>query len=255
MIHYHGGPIWPATAAHALWTRRHGMCSFARPEQTALMAEVSQSFVLDCGAFTLWKSGGGVVDVEAYADYVRQWENHPGFDWAIIPDVIDGTEEDNAKMCARWLQLSPRMKPAVPVWHLHESLDRLEYLILCTVGRVYERVALGSSGQWATPGTEDWWRRMDEVREVACDDQGRPKCKLHGLRMLNPTVFSHVPLSSADSCSVAMNIGKDVKWKGTYQPLTESTRALVLAERIEQHAAAVTWSRRHGVQQNLELIG
>lgn len=49
--------------------------------------------------------------------------------------------------------------------------------------------------------------------------------------------------------------GKDVKWTGTYQPLTEGQRALVLAERIELHAAAVTWSKRHGVQMNLELLG
>ncbi len=58
MIHYHGGPIWPQTAAHALWTRRHGLCSFARPEQTPLMSEVCQSFVLDNGAYTAWKRGG-----------------------------------------------------------------------------------------------------------------------------------------------------------------------------------------------------
>lgn len=96
---------------------------------------------------------------------------------------------------------------------------------------------------------------MDEVCSVACDERGRPKCKLHGLRMLSPTVFSHIPLASADSCNVAMNIGKDVKWNGSYQPLTESMRAEVLMERIERHAAATTWSKRHGVQMNLELVG
>lgn len=255
MIHYHGGPIKPTNAAVALWTRRHGLTSFEHPEQVALMAEVCQSFVLDCGAFSKWRAGEGAVDVAAYAEFVRQWQHHPGFDFAIVPDVIDGTEDDNAKMCARWLMQHPRMLPGAVVWHLHESFDRLEYLIRCTQAGVYERVCLGSSGQWETPGTEDWWRRMDEVREVACDSDGRPLCKLHGLRMLSPTIFSHIPLASADSCNVAMNIGKDVKWKGTYQPLTELQRALVLAERIEHHAAAVTWSKRHGVQQSLELLG
>lgn len=255
MIHYHGGPIWPQPAAVALWTRRHGLCSFAHPEQTALMAELCQSFVLDNGAFSAWKAGEGPIDIDAFAAWVREWERHPGFDFAIIPDVIDGTEDDNAKMCAHWLQLWPRMRPAAVVWHLHESLDRLAYLIRCVEAGVYARVALGSSGQWSTPGTPDWWQRMDEVREVCCDENRRPKVKLHGLRMLNPTIFAHIPLASADSCNVALNIGKDVKWSGTYQPLTPSTRALVLAERIEQHAAAVTWSRHAGVQQNLELIG
>jgi hypothetical protein len=248
VIHYHGGPIWPTTAAVALWTRRHGMTSFAHPAQVALMFEVCQSAVIDCGAFTTWRAGEGEVDSPAYHDFVRGWEKHPGFDWALIDDEIEGDEHANDARIEGWLAVG--MKNGVPVWHLHESLERLQAL---TVG--FPRVALGSSGQWATPGTEDWWRRMEEVREVVCDELGRPKVKLHGLRMLSPTIFSHIPLSSADSCNVALNIGKDVKWSGTYQPLTAATRALVLAERIEQHAAAVTWSKRHGVQMNLELIG
>jgi hypothetical protein len=248
MIHYHGGPIWPTTAAVALWTRRHGLTSFEHPDQVALMFEVCQSAVIDCGAFSKWRAGEGEVDSPAYYDFVRGWEKHPGFDWALIDDEIDGDEHANDARIERWLAAG--MKTGVPVWHLHESLERLRAL---TVG--FSRVALGSSGQWATPGTEDWWRRMEEVREVVCDELGRPKVKLHGLRMLSPTIFSHIPLASADSCNVALNIGKDVKWSGTYQPMTAATRALVLAERIEQHAAAVTWSKRHGVQMNLELIG
>lgn len=248
MIHYHGGPIWPTTAAVALWTRRHGMTSFEHPEQVALMAEVCQSFTIDNGAFTKWKAGRGIVDVRAYAEFVRQWDKHPGFDWCLIPDVVDGTEFDNDQMIASWCAAG--MRHGVPVWHLHENFERLEYLCRC-----YPRVAIGSSGQWPTPGEESWWRRMDEVRDVVCDERGRPKTRLHGLRMLNPTIFSHIPFASADSTNVAQNIGKDVKWKGTYQPLTEMQRALVLAERIEHHVAAVTWSKRHGVQQNLELIG
>lgn len=250
MIHYHGGPIWPQAAAVQLWTRRHAFCSFEHPSQTPLAAEVCQSFALDNGAFSKWRAGKGKVDIGAYADYVREWEHHPGFDFAIIPDIIDGSEFDNDKMLSAWI-CGQRMRCAsVPVWHLHESLERLAYLI-----NAYPRVALGSSGQWATPGTEDWWDRMEEVRPVACDELGRPKVKLHGLRMLNPTIFAHIPFASADSCNVALNIGKDVKWTGTYQPITPGQRSLVLAERIELHAAAARWSQRRGTQMNLELIG
>lgn len=147
------------------------------------------------------------------------------------------------------------MGGGIPVWHLHEDLGRLAYLVQCAEGRVYPAVALGSSGQWATPGTDAWWVRMGEAMEIACDEQGRPKCKLHGLRMLNPTIFSHLPLASADSSNVARNINLDTRWTGTYQPLTPLQRALVLAERIELHATAHRWSRRHSIQQNFELIG
>jgi hypothetical protein len=252
MIHYHGAPMWPLTAAAQFWPRRHGFVSFEHPEQIAMVAECCQSFALDNGAFSKWTAGKGEVDVGAYAAWVREWDTHPGFDFAIIPDTIDGSEFDNDRMIARWFNAG--MRHGVAVWHLHESLERLSYLVHCT-SVTRGRLALGSSGQWATPATPEWWQRMEQIRPIVCDENGRPRCKLHGLRMLNPTIFSHVPLASADSCNVAMNIGKDTRWKGTYQPVTETQRALILAERIEMHVAAVRWSHRVGVQQNLELIG
>lgn len=246
MIHYHGGPITPLAAAHALWSRRHGMTSFAHREQMALMAEVCQSFVLDNGAFSHWRAGHGQVDVMAYAAWVREWVLHPGFDWCVIPDVIDGDEAANDYMIERWREFG--IRPSVPVWHLHESLGRLARL--CAE---YNRIALGSSGQWSTIGTDAWWARMDEVRDVVCDELGRPRVKLHGLRMLSPEVYSQIPLASADSCNAARNVGLDNRWSGPYQPLTEATRAIVLAERIEQHAAASSWRKRAAATQ-LELI-
>jgi hypothetical protein len=249
VIHYHGGPVTPNSAAVALWTRRHAFVSFARPEQAALAAEICQSFALDNGAFTHWKQGNGTVDVDAYGDWVAQWVNHPGFDFAIIPDVIDGSEFDNDRMIAAFFQTG-LLKYGVPVWHLHESIDRLKYLALA-----YPRVALGSSGKWADPGSDAWWERMEEVMPAVCDESGRPRVKLHGLRMLSPTIFSHLPLASADSTNVAQNIGIDKKWTGAYPPVTEQQRALVLAERIETHVAANRWSKRRGIQQSFDLIG
>lgn len=248
VIHYHGGSIKPTAAAIALWTRRHGLTSFADPEQVALMAEVCQSFILDNGAFTHWRAGRGEVDVAAYGDWVAQWCRHPGFDFCLIPDVIDGSEFDNDRMLARWFKTG-LFKHGVPVWHLHESIDRLRYMSIA-----YPRVALGSSGAFATPGDEAWWLRMEDVMAAVCDEQGRPLVKLHGLRMLNPEIFSVIPLSSADSCNVGRNISIDKRWSGPYPPVTDAQRALVLCERIEHARAAVRWSKRRGVQQTLELF-
>jgi hypothetical protein len=244
MIHYHGGPVWPQPAAVQLWTRRHGLTSFAHPEQVGVMTELCQSFILDNGAFTYWKAGKGEVDVAAYAAWVRQWDRHPGFDFCLIPDVIDGTEFDNERMIARWYAAG--MRHGVPVWHLHESLERLAFL-----ARAYPRVALGSSGEWSQVGTESWWKRMDEVRPIVTDEAGRPIVKLHGLRMLSPAIFGRIPLSSADSCNVALNIGVDKKWGGPYPPVTEGQRALVLAERIETAPAASHWGARGADQLDL----
>jgi hypothetical protein len=101
LIHYHGTPITPTNAAISMLKARHGLVSFANPQQIHLVAEMCQSFVLDNGAFTVWRKGG-VLDVEAYADWVRTWWKHPGFDWCLIPDVIEGDEAANDRMFSRW---------------------------------------------------------------------------------------------------------------------------------------------------------
>jgi hypothetical protein len=212
-----------------------------------LAAEVCQSFILDNGAYSAWTQETA-FDFDGYVSWVKTWDRHPAFDWCLIPDVIDGSEHENDMMLAAWFQAN--MRHGVPVWHLHESLGRLHRL-----GRGYQRIAFGSSGEYATVGNEAWWHRMGEAMEVVCDSEGRPKYRLHGLRMLAPTIFSHIPLTSADSTNVARNIGIDKSWKGPYPPVTDAMRALVLAERIEMHVAAARWVGGHGIQQNFELIG
>ena len=253
MIHYHGTPFSGdhQTAIQGL-SRRHAMVSFAEAKQLEIVAEVCQSFTFDNGAFTAWKQGKP-FDVDAYARFVDDWFKHPAFDWYIIPDVIDGTEQQNRVMRAAWQMACPSgaFGLGVPVWHMHESLEELAFLC-----HAYSRVALGSSGEYAVVGNDKWWQRMNEAMQVACDEQGRPKAKLHGLRMLDPTVFSHLPLSSADSTNVARNIGIDSAWKGTYSPRSKAARAIILTERIEMHASASKWSGSEcGVQQNLGLFG
>src|SRR4051812_27771825 len=101
MTHYHGTPITPASAAIAILTGRHAMVSFANQQQVGLVAEICQSFALDCGAYSLWASGGS-VDVPLYTQFVVQWRFHPGFDWCLIPDKIDGTEEENKAAIEAW---------------------------------------------------------------------------------------------------------------------------------------------------------
>jgi len=249
VIHYHGGPITPYPVSLAVWQRRHAMVSFARPEQIALAAEICQSFALDNGAFSIWTSGG-TLDVTAYLAFVREWHKHPSFDWALIPDVIDGSEEANNDMIRMIERNVSWPSDWVPVWHMHESLTRLDSLV-----RSWPRVAFGSSGEFADPGAPRWWNRMAEAMEVACDKQGRPRTRMHGLRMMDPTIFSHLPLASVDSTMVARNAPIDKQWNGTYRPMSEEVRALVLVDRIEHHASAARWNGSAGIQKNLELVG
>lgn len=235
MIHYHGTPIGGTRQDVARFLMgRHALVSFYRPDDIGPVMECCKSFVLDNGAFSHWKAGKGEIDFHAYKAWVEDICLHPGFEWCLIPDKIDGTEEENADLVNLWIRSGSRAH-AVPVWHLHESTEYLEYL----VGN-FQRVALGSSGQWATPGTPDWWSRMAEAMKVACDEHGRPKAKLHGLRMLDPQVFTRLPLASADSTNAAVNCGSISRF-GSYKPPTSAQRAAVIAERIEAHNSAPVW--------------
>jgi hypothetical protein len=242
MIHYHGGPITPLTVADAVWRGRHAFVSFERPEQVAMAAAVAQSFALDNGAFSAWTQGV-TLDIQGYAEWVKEWMRHPGFDWCLIPDVIDGSEADNLGMIAAWRESGVPFSVSVPVWHMHESLERLQYMAVA-----WPRVAIGSSGEYATVGTDGWWHRMAEVMDAVCDEDGRPKCKLHGLRMLAPDVFTRLPLASADSTNVARNHARESR---RYQ-LTDGMGAIVITGRVEANQSASVWVRR---SQQLSLEG
>lgn len=229
MIHYHGGPITPDTCAIKVWTARHAFVSFAATQQMNLAAELSQSFALDNGAFTFWKQGHGVQWADYYA-WVDTWRTHPGFDFAVVPDVIDGSESENDQLADEWP--FPRHQGAV-VWHVNESIDRLRRL-----AQVWPRVCIGSSGEFDVSTPRRFLGRAYQAIGAICGSNNRPICKLHGLRMLNPAIFSKLPLSSADSTNVARNIGIDSAWKGTYQPKSKETRAVILTERIESFNSA-----------------
>jgi hypothetical protein len=231
MIHYHGTPCGgPRVDAARFLTGRHALVPFSYPDDVAIVADVCQSFVFDNGAFTVWKQGGR-LDVDGYLKWVDEWHRHPGFDWALIPDVIDGDESENDKLLEQW----PKHLAGVPVWHLHESTERLVRL-----ATDWPRVALGSSGQFKSPGTEMWWQRINETMPAICQD-GKPICKLHGLRMLDPAIFTKLPLASADSTNAAVN-GGSISRFGSYPPPTKAQRSEVIAERIESFNSAATFT-------------
>lgn len=112
---------------------------------------------------------------------------------------------------------------------MHESMDRLK--MLCDR---FDVVCLGSSGEFSTPAGKKWWVRMDAAMMAICDNRGHPPCKLHGLRMLNPEIFSRIPLSSADSTNACRNSCSYDRF-GIYVPPSRSARAEIIAQRIEIH--------------------
>ncbi len=244
VIRYHGGPITPVKAAMEAWRDGHAMISFANPGQIATAFEYAGDVALDNGAFSLWGKGER-VDVAEYRAFVDKWRRHPAFGWCVIPDIIDGTEEESDHLIHTWPL--PR-SISVPVWHLHESLGKLEWLVESS-----PRVAIGSSGEFADIGTPRWKVRIAEAMAICCDGDGYPRTKLHGLRQMDNDVTSNVPYSSVDSCNIARNIGIDSAWNGGYAPESKDLRALIMRDRIAKHAVCRRWSGCWG--RNYELFG
>lgn len=229
MIHYHGLPITPSTAAAKAIEAGHAFVSFAHAQQLGEAVSLCQSFAIDNGAFSAWKKGKPVTDWWPFYAWASECKLIPSCDFAVIPDVIDGDEEANDALLREWPL--PTWFGA-PVWHMHESFGRLERL-----ASNYPRICIGSSGDYSTVGDSKWWSRISQAMRVVCNDDGQPMVKMHGLRMLNPAVFSKLPFSSADSTNIGRNIGIDKAWRGTYLPPTKETRAQVMRQRIESHNA------------------
>lgn len=241
MIHYHGTPIGGSRQDVARFLPgRHALVPFLHQDDVGIVADVCQSFCFDNSAFTAWKQST-TIDFAAYIEWCEKWHRHPGFDFALIPDVIDGDESANDALIKQW----PAHIRGVPVWHMHEPIERLVRL-----GNEWPIVALGSSGQWSSVGTKSWWDRMGAAMSQLCDSEGRPPCRLHGLRMLDWRVFERLPLSSADSTNAAVNCGSLSRF-GSYLPPTSAQRAAVIAERIESHNSAAVWDTTATVQQDM----
>ena len=251
MIRYHGGPCTPIEAALELWSGRHALISFAYPQQIDFVAKHAHSFVMDNGAFSAWEHGSE-VNWDDYAKWISEYQQHPGFDNCLIPDKIDGTEADNDDLLMWWEGLDSLATPGVPVWHMHESVERLERIIM-SPAKTYPVVAIGSSGEFSQPGTQRWWGRMALAMEKACDKNGRPLCRLWGLRQMDPTIFSHVPYSFVDSASISRNSGIDKGRPAAYRKLSPKQAALMMAFDADRHKSASRWAGGIGQQENMEF--
>lgn len=234
MIHYHGLPITPETAALKAIGGGHAFVSFASPQQLDTAISACQSFAVDNGAFSAWRAGAPVKDWSDFYRWAGDCLRVPSCDFAVIPDVIDGDEAQNDALLAEWPL--PRWFGA-PVWHMHESLGRL-----ARMANEWPRVCIGSSGEFAVIKTDKWWARMGHAMRAVCDSEGRPLTRLHGLRMLDPDVFTKFPFASVDSTNIGRNIGIDQAWTGSYQPRTKEARAAQMRERIEHHNAPARWN-------------
>lgn len=191
MIHYHGTPLTPRTSLYKM-AGKHFCVSFARPDDGDICLQIGQSIMWDNGAFSAYTKGFD-LDLTKLFDWLEQRLVHPH--WAVIPDVIDGTVQQQKELLKQWpfdVQLS------APVWHMGLSLDYLLYLI-----DNYPKVCFGSSGQYWKVGSEDWSQRCDE----AFNTLAKHRASLPWIHMLRGLAQAgkQWPFASADSVNVARN--------------------------------------------------
>lgn len=197
--HYHGTPIWglKSEVLKVAVTGAGAFVSFIRPDQIKQCFESADSVAIDNGAFSAWRRGID-IDWTSFYCWLGQFYHHKKLAFFVIPDVITGTELENDNMI---LSVPSMFKDkAVPVWHLHESLSRLDRLC-CN----WPIVALGSSGEYAQIRSPQWHERMNRAFDIIGN---WPTVKIHGLRMLDGRVLGNYPLDSADSTNLACNVPK-----------------------------------------------
>jgi len=195
VIHYHGTPITPHGAMGDL-AGRSFCVSFATCRNGLVQQahQIGQSVMLDNGAFTFWRSGTP-TNWPGFYDWAEPWLDYPTT-WAVIPDVIDGDEEANDLLLIQWFQR--RLPNGAPVWHMHESIDRLKRLC-----HAYPRVCIGSSGMYKNVGSGPWHRRMEQAMNAICGNGPVPTW-LHMLRGMALS-GTHYPFASVDSTDIAQN--------------------------------------------------
>ncbi|MBJ9263418.1 MAG: hypothetical protein E7F41_04235 [Citrobacter sp.] len=228
--HFHGTPVWGSAGdVHRIAVNRAGaFVSYARPDQIDASINFADLVGIDNGAFSAWKRGL-VIDWAEFYQWLLAYYHHPKVGFYVIPDVVEGGEKDNDALI-RQVPAMLRGK-AVPVWHLHESIDRL--VELC---REWPRVCFGSSGEFAAIRTPHWHRRMQDAFEtIYCKFSFQTQ--IHGLRMLDGRVMGNYPLATADSTNLACNVPK---FNTKYPELTRAIREAEYARGLSEKELTAT---------------
>lgn len=220
MIHYHGTPLTPRE--DLLKMAGKSFCvSFADARDGDWCLANGQSVMWDSGAFTA-HTQKRTVDWDKYYTWLDPRLGHPH--WAVIPDVIDGTVDDQRALVAQW---PFSRKHGAPVWHMALSVDYLLELV-----EQWGRVCFGSSKQYWQVGSDLWCRRADEAFN-ALARSGSDDAWIHMLRGLS-LAGDRWPFASADSVNVARN----------FKNIGSETCPERMARRIDAIQCPVKWTPR-----------
>lgn len=178
--------------------------SFAEPRDADWCLKHAQLIMWDNGAYSIYTRTGGKdrLDTDAYYDWLENKMFHPHF--AIVPDVIGGTEEENDQLSWNW-PFNP--KHSAIVYHFGESKDRLRRII-----DEWPRFAIGGSVGENNPGTDSWKRELDSIWNVVEKSNAHPM--VHMMRAHSEASMGGWPFYSADSASWARHHAEygPLKW-------------------------------------------
>lgn len=173
---------------------RHFCVSFAAPADIQRAHDWGQSVMLDNGAFSAWTAGRS-TDWPGYYAWCDRWLPRFPTTWAVVPDVITGSEELQDELIQQW----PHGFRGAPVWHMHESLDRLLRL-----SQEWPRICIGSSAEYARVLSPKWVTRMDAAWDFLSTGH-RYWPWVHMLRGMQLCAKGHWPFASLDSTDIGRN--------------------------------------------------
>lgn len=134
-----------------------------------------RNIVLDCGAFSLWKSGKE-FDKKEYAKFCS-WKGYE-FEFVIAPDIIGGTEEENLNSALQFQQ-DYSADNIVPVFHEGEDVNLIQQYL----DAGFKKIALGATVSRGKASIHEW---LDMVFKAFPPQDG---LKYHGLGMTQKTTL------------------------------------------------------------------
>lgn len=158
------------------------------------------TFFLDSGAYGAW-SKGTAIDIDEYIAFIKANAEH--IEVYANLDVIPGEPGRNASKPEReaaaeqgwknFLYMRAEGLSPVPVFHVGEDWKWLDLMM-----QHCDYIGLGGMvGSHLTPALRRNW--LDETFSRICDEQGKPRVKVHGFGMTAIPLLFRYPWYSVDS--------------------------------------------------------
>jgi len=201
----HGTPITPRAGLEQL-AGKSFCVSFADArdlDACIRLQDPKGMLMLDNGAFTHWRQGKGQIDRVAYFAWANAAQARCSVAVAVVPDVIEGSEEANWMEAAYAVRQESRYPERLMfVWHMNDSLEQLE-----RAARLFNFIAIGSCAQFDVQRNRKAYiarlRQANATLNYVASFHGR-RPWVHLMRGL--AVYSAaIRFDSADSSNVARN--------------------------------------------------